>query len=205
MGRKRNKRFKGGFIDNTELLAGNQGVGVGVGETNTSLLVGASILLSIFTIIIPILASLSYELPVQIMFGFYCCFLFAYGYALDYSQTPRIGGIRQIGFENTLLNNVTNWGLLRCLLPITFAILCLTYKHYTVFLPVSFALIGAIVLINFVGSNNLTTNILTFLLAIGATGTMVTLVMQQFHINTKGGSLFKRDGSGEDGNKPNYQ
>lgn len=197
------KRYQGGDPFGADAGAG---AGADTSWTTSKSLIGMSLLLSIFTVIIPVLASFNSKLPVKIMLGFYIVFLFFYGVALDDSQIPRtLLGTRQIGAKNTLMNSVTNSGIICICLPATFLVLALTYKHYTVFLPVSFALIGLIVLINFFFSNNTLANFLTCLFAVGATGTMIVLLVQQFYVNTKAGNPFRRNGTGGGGDdKPNY-
>jgi hypothetical protein len=202
MGRRR-KNYKGGGIAiHQKWMSGGQihqrRMSGGQMQPLSGPLLGSTILIVIFTIIIPILASLKYQFPVKIMFGFYLLFLAAYGSALDSSQIPKdaLGNPLEnpdgtvIG--NSFLNSLTNWGILCILIPGTLAILAATYKHYTMFLPVSFALIGAIVLLNSV-DNNLYINILTFLFATAAAGTLIALAVQQSYVNTKGGTT-KEDG-----------
>jgi hypothetical protein len=180
MGRRRRKNYKGGSI------------GIPPPPPPSGTMLGSTILILIFTILIPILASLNYQFPVKIMFGFYFVFLIAYGYSLDSSQIPKdafgspLKDATGKVIGNSLLNSLTNWGILCIVIPATLVTLCVTYKHYTLFLPVSFALIGAIVLLNSFQSN-LSINVLTFLFATAAAGTLIALAVQQSYVNTKGG------------------
>jgi hypothetical protein len=181
----------------------------GAGNTSTvrsSALIGVSLLLFIFTLIIPILASFNYKFPVKIMLGCYMAFLFAYGFTLDWYQTPSDpNGNPQMNetgdvVSNSALNTLTNKGLLGFLLPFTFLYLCLTYKNYTIFFPVTFALIGAIVLINSF-ENNIYINVLSFLFATAAEGTLIALAVQQSYVRTKGGTDVTVDDEGNGKNQ----
>jgi hypothetical protein len=178
MGRRR-KHYRGGTMGQIQPLSGT--------------MLATTILLLIFTIIIPILASLNYQFPVKIMMGFYMVFMIAYASSLDISQVPKdsfgnplIDTTTEKVIGNSFLNSLTNWGILLIIIPGTLAVLSVTYKHYTVFVPVSFALIGAIVLLNSFQSN-MSINVLTFLFATAAAGTLIALAVQQSYVNTKGG------------------
>jgi hypothetical protein len=196
MGRNKKNHHRGGTMGiHQRWMSGGQI------QPQSGTLLGSTILILIFTFVIPILASLNYQFPVMIMIGFYMAFLIAYGYSLDNSQIPKdlfgkpLKNATGEVIGNSFLNSLTNWGILIILIPVTLLTLCATYKHYTHFLPVSFALIGAIVLLNSFESN-LTINVLTFLFATAAAGTFIALAVQQSYVNTKGGGSSNGNGNG---------
>lgn len=156
-----------------------------------------ALLIFVFSVIVPILANYRYKLPVQYMLGVYGVFCLAYGYLLNQSQLPvdASGNVlkNDLGqpIGNSWYNSFTNLGLISLLIPAALFSLCYFYKHYSPFLPASCGLIAALVLVNLAGNTTIT-NGLSFLLAAAASGTLITLTVQQSYIQTKGGK--KRTG-----------
>lgn len=156
-----------------------------------------ALLILMFSVIVPMLASYRYKLPVQYLLGVYGVFCLAYGYLLNQSQLPVDASGKVLKNDqgepigNAWYNSFTNLGLMSLLIPAALFSLCYFYKHDSPFLPASCGLIGALVLVN-LGGNNTITNALSFLLAAAASGTLITLTVQQSYIQTKGGK--KRTG-----------